>query len=1183
MPWRKPTRAGGPESPAAAEEAPVAKPGETAVFHREGEYWTVALGSAVARLKHGKGLAYIFSLLEHPGAEFHVLDLVAQAARLYPSEVRAIGASGALPEDEEELAGAGIHLGSLGDAGEMLDEQARHAYRHRLTELHERFEEARQFNHLEQAAEIEREIDALTAELSRAVGLGGRSRRSASAAERARQSVTHAIRTTVERIGDNLPALGASLSRTIKTGIYCSYQPEPDGAISWDLEAARATPADSHKGTDDSQPEAAIPALAVIVPPVTQILSNQAGFVGRDAEGLRLRNLVDSALAGHGAVAMIGGGPGVGKTRLAMEIAAYAASKGFRSFIGHCYERDEPYPYLPFAEIFETMLARWEWDEFRAGLGDNAAEVAQIAPRMRRIFPDLPPPTELPPQQARRYLFQSLTEYLARLTAAAPLLLVLDDLHWTDESTLALLNFLAHRVEPIRLVVIGTYRDGDLDIQPALARTLEELLRIGVRPFALRGLSRDAVARMLRGLAQREVPESLVGLIFKETDGNPFFVEEVYKHLVEEGKVFDEAGNFRTDFQIEDIDVPGNVRLVLGRRLDRLSPASRGILSAAAVIGPGFTFELLLAMAGAHDADEVLAGIDEAQRMGLVVAPSNEPAAPFAFVHELVRQTLLSAISAPRRQRLHLGAADAIEVLYPHESRVRAAEIAHHLVAAGPSADRQKVARYLALAGKNALAAAAYEEARRHVGAALGLRDAREPGPRAELLLDMATADRGLGNWDEAFALWQQAVDVFSAAGDSAATGCVFFEMFEGLLWSGRGREAYDLAQRGLDGLKEDPANAAYLAAMMGLINSLNGRYEPARQSFGEALSMARALADRTLVARIQAYWSICNFYFMQLRDALENGRKSAELAAAVGSPGSRAIALSRVQVALHHLGRIEEAAAVGAELEPLARKLGHFPALSFCIWTQAWMEFGKDADFARLTKRLTEDLEVNRTAKVPLLLASVLAQFSVIEFLRGDRAGALDYADEAMRLSPFQVMLGFGAGAKFRQLAYAGDRAGAMALLDQSRAKLPRSGATNTIGSWAMLLPAVEGLFVLGERGAAAEFYPLLRELIGTGTVCMGWIARFPQTIAGVAAAAARNWSGAEEHFDVALRQAQELPNRLEVAEISRFHAMMLMERRKPRDLDHARRLLERALESYERFGMPRHAEMTRALAAGH
>ena len=201
MPRRTRARAGGPQPPAKADKPQIAQPGETAIFRHEGDYWTVALGRTVSRLRSSKGLAYIACLLRRPETEFHVLDLIQQAAGLDSGQAEAVGGAGALPGSEEELDNAGIHLGNLGDAGEMLDEQARSTYRRRLSELREQFEEAREFNHLDQAAQIEQEMDALTAELSRAVGLGGRSRRSASAAERARQSVTHAIKTAVERIG----------------------------------------------------------------------------------------------------------------------------------------------------------------------------------------------------------------------------------------------------------------------------------------------------------------------------------------------------------------------------------------------------------------------------------------------------------------------------------------------------------------------------------------------------------------------------------------------------------------------------------------------------------------------------------------------------------------------------------------------------------------------------------------------------------------------------------------------------------------------------------------------------------------------------------------------------------------------------------------------------------------------
>ena len=173
----------------------------------------------------------------------------------------------------------------------------------------------------------------------------------------------------------------------------------------------------------------------------------------------------------------------------------------------------------------------------------------------------------------------------------------------------------------------------------------------------------------------------------------------------------------------------------------------------------------------------------------------------------------------------------------------------------------------------------------------------------------------------------------------------------------------------------------------------------------------------------------------------------------------------------------------------------------------------------------------------------------------------------------------GFGEGTLFRQMAYQGDRAGALAILDEQRRSLPVSGQHNVRGSWWLLALAVEGLAILGEQSQAGQLYPLTRELIDTGAVALWPISRFTQTIAGVAAAAARDFDAAENHFQIAMRQAESFPHRLEQTEIRRFHAMMLMNRAANGDREKARTLLGEAMESYTRIGMPRHIEMTHAL----
>jgi hypothetical protein len=653
---------------------------ERAILRQEGEYWTVGYGANAFRLKDTKGLAYLARLLRHPAVEFHVLDLAGGIAGQRDDDETRQSAH-CLPRGDEYLEKAGIHVGGLGDAGEMLDDTAKAAYRRRLSELREELEEAKELGNVERAEKAEQEIDALTSELSRAVGLGGRNRRAASASERARQSISKTIKSVVERIAQSDARLGDIFSRCVKTGNFCSYQPDPALPIAWELDAIEPT----EHPTSSSEPAPARADHPQTSPAVLEVspfsFAARTAFVERESERSTIRAAIDRALSGHGSVVMLAGGPGVGKTRLAMEMAEYASRVGFRYLVGHCYERDEPFPFLPFVEIIEGSLAEAaSLDDFRRRIGDNAPELAQIVPSLRRIFPNIPQPPDLPPAQKRRHLFQSVSDKLGRAAQTRSQLYILEDLQWADESTLALLIHLANRVAQLPVVIIGTYRSGYSENNPALVRTLEELIRMGIRPLKLGGLSKDATAQMLHGLSQRQdVPESLVSLIFEESQGYPFFVEEVYRHLIEEGKVFDAAGQFRADVEIDEIDVPENVRLIIGRRLERLDENEKRALTAAAVIGRSFSFKLLTAICEI-EVDELFTIVEKAQQMGIIVASSEGPAWPFIFTHELVRQTLLAGISAPRRQHLHAGVADAIARLHPDDVSERTGDIGIHLI-----------------------------------------------------------------------------------------------------------------------------------------------------------------------------------------------------------------------------------------------------------------------------------------------------------------------------------------------------------------------------------------------------------------------------------------------------------------------------------------------------------------------
>ncbi len=569
--------------------------------------------------------------------------------------------------------------------------------------------------------------------------------------------------------------------------------------------------------------------------------------MNRDSERGTIRAAIDRALAGRGSVVMLAGGPGVGKTRLALETAEDASRVGFKCLVGHCYERDEPFPFLPFAEIIESSLAQApSQDNFRLQMGDNAAELAQIAPSLRRIFPDIPEPLDLPAQQKRRHLFQSLLELAARAAQVQPRLFILDDLHWADESTLELLIHLASRISQVPLVVIGTYRDEYSGENPTLVRTLEELIRLGIRPLKLGGLSKDAVAQMLHGLSQRQAPESLVSLIFEESQGNPFFVEEVYRHLVEEGKVFDEAGQFCADIELDESDVPENVRLIISRRLERFAENEKRALAAAAVIGRSFSFQLLTAVSQIDD-DELVAIIEKAQQMGMIVASAQGPEKPFNFRHELVRQTLLATISAPRQQRMHARVAEAIEHLNRDAVNERAGEITDHLLKAGSFVDRQKLVRWLTLAGKSALDAGSFEQARRNFRSALSHRADISAKETAELLATLGMAEAGLELWDTALPNLRKSLEIYIGLGDRDMIGRSFSELTDALILAGGFHQAIETARRGLAHIERDVSvdRVRLLDRLSQGLASVEG-YRPPHEALKEAPEPASQAIDPT-------------------------------------------------------------------------------------------------------------------------------------------------------------------------------------------------------------------------------------------------------------------------------------------------------------------------------------------------
>jgi class 3 adenylate cyclase/tetratricopeptide (TPR) repeat protein len=907
-------------------------------------------------------------------------------------------------------------------------------------------------------------------------------------------------------------------------------------------------------------------------------LLERTPFVGREVERAELRRCLDQAARGQGALVMIGGEPGVGKTRLAEELAAEARQRGMLSLAGHCYEMEGAPPYIAFVEMLEATARLIPAAALREALGDAAPEVAKLMPELRRLFPDIAAPLELPPEQERRYLFNSMHEFMERAGHAQPLFLVLEDLHWADDSTMLLLQHIAQRLSEMPVLILGTYRDVELDVARPLARALEELVRQRLaHDLALKRLSEAGVAAMLRAVSGQEPPAPLVQIVYGETEGNPFFVEEVFHHLATEGKLFDEQGRWRSDLSIGELEVPRGVRLVIGRRLERVSEDCRRVLTTAAVIGRGFSFELLETL-GEVEADVLLDAIDEAERAHLIALASGGPEARFTFAHELIRQTLLSGLSLPRRQRLHLRVAEAIERVYARALEKHAGDLAYHLYQAGTAADPRKTVHYLALAGERALGAAAFEDALRLYESAVSLQPADDRQGRADLLSKRGMARRSLGRWEEALADWRQALAAYEELGEAEAEGRLSSDMTIQLLWGARYVEALEIARRGLVALGERvSADRCHLLARAGLTLSMAGYYTAGKGMIAQAVAMAEQLGDQRLLGRVLSSKAVHHWAYLQLPEMADSGLRAAELLRSAGDLWTLADALWAGQFGLLFLGRFDEVAKISQEVEALASRLGHLGALVQAGRARGLREFMLTGDIDKYEEFARSDLELCRSAGNPWICNSYTL-LGVAHFCRGRWQEALEHFQEAVRLETG----GFWAGEwafLFLGKVYAGDRDGALATLEQRRDNLPRSGQTNTNGAWTMLFRVVEGLAVLAERNEAAKLYPLVLEAIDTGAVIPWSGDRLLQTVAGMAAAAGGQWGKAEEHYQTALRQAHELPVVIQQPEVRRWYARMLIDRNAPGDREKARELLTEAIAMYRRIGMPKHVEMAEAL----
>jgi class 3 adenylate cyclase/tetratricopeptide (TPR) repeat protein len=475
------------------------------------------------------------------------------------------------------------------------------------------------------------------------------------------------------------------------------------------------------------------------------------GVIGRDAEASLLTDAFKRVAAREGReIVLVSGEAGIGKTTLATQVARDAFEAGAVVLLGRCDE-DLGVPYGPFAEALSHYVTYASEAMLQSHVQSLGAELAKIVPTLRQRVAELPAPQSADPDTERYLLYNAVVGLLGEMSEEAPIVLVLDDLQWADQPSLQLLRRVVANTASLPLLIIGTYRRSELSNRHPLTETLAELRReTAVSRIELAGLDGTEVLAFMEAAAGHALDHDGVGLahaLYRETDGNPFFVGEMLRHLSETGAIFqDESGRWSAAADFETMAMPDSVRMVIGARVSRLGETVSQVLPLAAVIGREFDLDLL-ARVTERSEDEVIDVLDAGKEAALVREVGSSPGR-YCFSHALIQHTLCQDLGATRLARAHRQVAESIEAIVGNRPGQRVGELAYHWFSATQPVNTVKAISYARQAGEAALAALAPDDAVRYFSQALqlaGEEDGGDPLLECDLRLGLGMAQRQAG------------------------------------------------------------------------------------------------------------------------------------------------------------------------------------------------------------------------------------------------------------------------------------------------------------------------------------------------------------------------------------------------------------------------------------------------------
>ena len=909
--------------------------------------------------------------------------------------------------------------------------------------------------------------------------------------------------------------------------------------------------------------------------------TREAPLIDRAEEMNAIREAIDRAFRGEGGLVFVNGEVGIGKTRLTREASAYAHLRGMKVLNGRypaLFTTNGIPPYVLWSEVIKGYVMTSTPEQVWRVIGLYPAEVCKLVPEVKQKLVAIPQSSPISPEHERLRLFEAISQFITNISRDAPLLVILDDLQWADQSSLLLLHYLARGIQNEALLILCAYRDSDIDEKHPLSPILMELNRERlVQTITLKRMSSDEIFDMIKQILEGDdVPKEFCQLVYEKTKGNPFFVEEVIKSLKEELIIYREENRWKAN-NVSNIELPKSVKSVVKSRIERLDDECQNVLATASIVGERFSFEALREVVGINES-KLYETMEKILKTGLIKENVILGEDVYFFADVMVRDVLYGEVSHLRRKRLHSSVGCALERVYGKKIEQHFGELAYHFLEAG---NENKALDYFLKAGEKAEKIYAHDEAFSYLHHALELLGKKEESveQEASTIEKLGDIKAWIGEPDACMEYWNKSLNLWNQLQNRKSVSRLNGKMAH-MLWEtiGNKEEAFKHHQTALKILENEPESVELASLYEDISRMLwrSGKHAEALPWAQKAFVLAQRLNDAEVLARCYANLGALSLFEGEYDRASQYLEEGAKIAV-----DNNCVASLRLYQNLGNVyfgkGDFQRSFETCQKAFELAKRVGDisWTAMNGYLLATTYVFMG---EMQKAVALFEEVLNLDKKAKNNTHIATIMSSLGQCYYIVGERDRSLHYLTEGLELSKkigdYQVL-----GIAYRWLGELymdmENFTEAERYLNEGNSTYERAG--DTVGQLCETFPALSRLYLRrGEIGRAKELIEKTYEY-AVKTESKSDMAD-AELLKGLLFREQKNWVQAITHFENGLQRYESINAQKwyvhNFAKLLYEYGLTYLERNEEGDRERAYTLLDRSLEMHKRIDAKKRIE---------